>query len=405
VTVFTPYQKFVIGVLTFLQFSVVLDFMIMSPLGALLMPALSISTRQFGLVVSAYAVSAAVSGILTAGFADRFDRKRLLLFFYGGFILGTLLCGLAWSYRFLVTARVVTGMFGGVMNSIVLAIVADLFALEVRGRVLGFVQTAFAASQVLGLPLGLWLGNRLGWHAPFLVVVAVSAGAFLFIQAKLRPLTGHMGAQRDARPLRHLLVTIRQGRHLQAFSATMFLSLGGFMLMPFASAFSVQNLEVSLDQLPWVYLVTGIVSLAVGPFLGRLSDRIGKYRVFFLGSLVTIAMVLFYTRLGPTPLWAVIGVNVVLFCGINARLISSQALISAVPELADRGAFMSVNSAVAQLSGGVAAAVAGLIVTQSLGGSLERYDVLGRVVAGASVLTILLMVPIDRAVMRRSAAR
>jgi predicted MFS family arabinose efflux permease len=113
---FSRYQKTVIGMLAFLQFAVILDFMLMSPLGAVIMPALSISPSQFGLVVSAYAFAAGASGLLTAGFADRFDRKRLLLFFYLGFILGTLWCGLAQSFESLLLARVVTGLFGGVIG-------------------------------------------------------------------------------------------------------------------------------------------------------------------------------------------------------------------------------------------------------------------------------------------------
>src|SRR3982751_635453 len=153
--VFTRYQKFIVAVLAFLQFTIILDFMIISPLGALLLRDLHITTRQFGLVVSAYAFSAGASGLLAAGFADKFDRKRLLLFFYAGFLLGTLLCGVAGSYAFLLGARIVTGVFGGVIGSISMAIVADVFPLEVRGRVMGFMQMGFGARQVLGIPMGL----------------------------------------------------------------------------------------------------------------------------------------------------------------------------------------------------------------------------------------------------------
>ena len=156
------YQKFVIAVLAFLQFTIILDFMIISPLGAMMMPTLHITPQQFGLAVSSYAFSAGVSGLLAAGFADRFDRKRLLLFFYAGFMLGTLLCALASTYPMLLVARIVTGLFGGVIGSVVLAIATDLFPLEMRGRVMGFIQTAFAASQVLGLPAGLLFRQPLG---------------------------------------------------------------------------------------------------------------------------------------------------------------------------------------------------------------------------------------------------
>lgn len=398
---FTTYQKLVIGVLAFLQFSIVLDFMIMGPLGALLMPALSISTRQFGLLVSAYAFSAGISGFLAAGFADKFDRKKLLLFFYTGFILGTSLCGIATTYGLLLLARILTGVFGGVIGSVSMAIVADIFPLQSRGRVMGFVQSAFGASQVLGLPVGLWLGNRLGWQAPFFLIVAVSACVGAVILARLQPITSHLAAQTTESPLAHLSATVRQGRYLRAFLATMFLATGGFMLMPFASAFSVDNLKIDLDHLPWVYLATGLSSFIAGPLLGRLSDRIGRYRVFCFGSLTAIALVLVYCRLGETPLGWVIAINILLFGAVNARMISSQALVSAVPDLADRGAFMATNGSIAQLSGGLAAAVAGLIVVQHPGHPLERYDVLGSVVAGAGLLTIALMYPIQRMVSAR----
>src|SRR5277367_6040044 len=154
-TAFTSYQKLVVGMLAFLQFAVILDFMLMSPLGAIIMPALAIGPKQFGLVVSAYAFSAGLSGLLTAGFADRFDRKKLLLFFYTGFILGTLFCSMANTYPLLIAARIITGLFGGVIGSISMAIITDLFDIHHRGRVMGFIQMGFGSSQVLGIPISL----------------------------------------------------------------------------------------------------------------------------------------------------------------------------------------------------------------------------------------------------------
>src|SRR5579863_9449945 len=184
---FSRYQKVVIGILGFLQFTVILDFMIISPLGAIVMPTLHISPRQFGLAVSSYAFSAGVSGFLAAGFADRFDRKRLLLFFYFGFMLGTLLCALATTYPLLLGARIVTGLFGGVIGSIVMAITTDLFPLEMRGRVMGVISTAFAASQVLGLPAGLFFANHWGWNAPFFAILVIAIPVGVVIQAFMLP--------------------------------------------------------------------------------------------------------------------------------------------------------------------------------------------------------------------------
>jgi predicted MFS family arabinose efflux permease len=198
---FSPYQKFVVAVLAFLQFTVVLDFMILSPLGAILMPTLNITPSQFGLVVSGYAFSAGASGLLAAGFADRFDRKKLLMFFYSGFILGTLFCGLAPSYEFLLAARIVTGLFGGVVGSISFAIITDLFPYDMRGRVMGIVQTSFAASQVMGLPFGLYLSNHWGWHAPFILIVIIGILAGVMIGLRLQPIRDHLKCSMTTTPL------------------------------------------------------------------------------------------------------------------------------------------------------------------------------------------------------------
>jgi predicted MFS family arabinose efflux permease len=384
--------------LAFLQFTIILDFMIISPLGAILLRDLHLPTKKFGLVVSVYAFSAALSGLLAAGFADRFDRKKLLLFFYAGFTGGTLFCGLAPTYQLLLAARIVTGVFGGVIGSISMAIITDLFPLNMRGRVMGVVQTSFAASQVLGLPLGLYLANRWGWHAPFLMIVALTVVAGGIIFARLQPIDAHLKLQREGNAFLHLFRTVSQRRYLQTFATTTLLATGGFMLMPFGSTFTINNLGIAFAQLPTIYLVTGLCTLVSGPFIGRLSDKVGKYPLFCAGTALTIIMVLVYTHLGHTALPWVIAINVLLFVGVTSRMISASALISGVPDAAHRGSFMSVNSSVQQAAGGVGAAVAGLIVVQAPSGSLAHYDLLGYVVVGAMLIVVIMLRPIDRMV-------
>jgi predicted MFS family arabinose efflux permease len=401
---FTRYEKFVIAVLTFLNFTIVLDFMVLSPLGAILMPALNLSPSEFGSVVSAYAFSAGAAGILAAGFADRFDRKNLLLFFYVGFLVGTLCCAFAPNYRLLLLARIVTGLFGGVIGSIVLAITTDLFPMDMRGRVMGFVQAAFAASQVLGIPFALFLSNLWGWHAPFLMIVVLGSGAGLVLWKFLRPIRGHLRTGKQSNAFYHLMATVTRLRYLQGFAAMALLATGGFMLMPFSSAFSVNNVGISLHELPIVYMFSGVVSMFVGPFMGRLSDRIGKFSVFAFGSLLMMVMVFIYTHLGQSPLWLMIVVSIFLFMAVSTRMVASAAMISGVPDPQDRGAFMSVNSSIQQFSGGLAAALAGLIVVQEPGGRLLHFDTLGYVVIGAGAVTLLLMYTIQRAITSRGQA-
>src|SRR5580698_5218572 len=328
---FSRYQSFLIALLAFVQFTIILDFIIMSPLGAIIMPALNITAAQFGVAVSAYAFSAGFSGILAAGFADRFDRKRLLLFFYVGFTLGTALCALAPSYHLLLLGRIVTGLFGGVIGSVVLAIVTDLFALNLRGRVMGFVQTAFAASQVLGIPAGLFLSNHWNWHVAFGALVGLSIAAIAAISLVMRPVNAHLLLKQDNNAFRHLIATVGQPRYTLAFGVTTLLATGGFMLMPFGSAFTVSNIGIDIVHLPTIYLVSGLFSIFTGPLVGRASDRFGKFPVFVFGSAVSVVMVLIYTHLGHVGLTTVIIVNVLMFVGIFSRMIPSQALISAIP--------------------------------------------------------------------------
>lgn len=393
---FSRYEIFVIAILTILQFSLILDFMVLSPLGPILRPALHISPAQFGAVVAAYAISAGLSGLLAAGFADRYDRKKLLLFFYTGFIIGTLFCGLAPTYHLLLAARIFTGIFGGVIGSITFAIVTDLFRMEMRGRVMGFIQMAFASSQVLGLPIGLYFANKWGWHSPFIMIVLVSIVVAILIILYLKPIDAHLKIKSEKSAFGHLFGTLSNMTYLKTFAATMLLATGGFMMMPFGADFGVHNLKLSLDDLPLLYMVTGIFSMVLGPLIGKLSDSWGKYRTFFVGSLLMIFIVLIYCNLGPTPLWLVMGLNVVMFAGVSSRMISSGALVSGVPEQSDRGAFMSLSASAQQISGGIASYIAGMIVVQSAGGELLHYDILGYVVAVSIVITIALMWFVDR---------
>lgn len=393
---FSTYHVFVVGLLAFLQFTVVLDFMILSPLGVLVMKELQISTQQFGFVVSAYAFSAGISGIIAAGFADRFDRKKMLLFFYIGFVVATFLCGIATNYIFLFGARILTGVFAGVLSSISFAIVADLFPLQVRGRVMGFIMTAFAASQVFGLPIGIFISNLWGWQSPFLMITGISGTVGFVIFFFLKPLTTHLDNKTERHAFMHLVKTLTEPKYFPAYIATTLLATGGFMLMPFGSAFSVHNLGVKLEDLPLVYMVTGVVSMLGGPIMGRLSDWIGKYKMFVVASFLAAVIIIYYTKMQVTPLPMVIFINSILFVFVAARMISANALTSAVPDLHDRGAFMAISSSVQQISGGIAASVAGLIVVQTPSGYMERYETLGYVVAGAILITVILMYNVNQ---------
>jgi predicted MFS family arabinose efflux permease len=387
----SKYQWLVVAIIALTQFTVVLDFMVMSPLGDLLMKDLQVKPYQFGIVVSSYALAAGLSGFLTAGFADRFDRKRLLVFFYSGFIIGTLFCGLAKSYEQLVMARILTGIFGGVMSSISMAIVADLFSLQQRGRVMGFMQMGFGLSQILGIPISLYIASKSSWQMPFYMIVGLSILMLTAILLALKPVRAHLDKKTDRSAFHHLLATVKNRNYRIGFMATAFMSLGGYFMMPWGSAFAVNNVGLSQKELPFLFMVVGVATFITMPIIGLLADKINKFQLFMWASIVMIASVLVYVELGETTLFVLIIVNIFMMGGIMARMVPSQALTSSVPELHDRGAFMSINASLQQIAGGIAAIIGGKIVWQaSPSAPLMNFDLLGYVVVGVILINIYL---------------
>jgi len=387
---FTGYQALVIVLLALTQFTVVLDFMVMSPLGDMLIKSMGLTTSQFGFAVSAYAFSAGISGLLTAGFADKFDRKKLLLFFYIGFIAGTLFCGLSHTYFMLLAARIITGLFGGVIGSISMAIMADLFPLHQRGRAMGFIQMGFGASQVLGIPISLYIANHWGWQSPFIMIVGLSALMWLITLLKLHPVTKHLHLKNDKTAILHLWHTIKQSHYRTGFLMTALLSLGGFMMMPWGSAFAVNNLHVSYGQLPILFMASGVAALIIMPLVGKLSDKIDKVKLFTIAAIWMMVIVVIYTNLGPVAFPIIMMMNILMMIGIMSRIVPAMALVTALPKMQDRGAFMSINSSLQQIAGGIAAGVGGLIVVQKTKTSpLQHYDTLGYVIVVIIIANII----------------
>jgi predicted MFS family arabinose efflux permease len=388
----TAAQRWVIFILAVTQFTVILDFMIMSPLGDFMMKSLSMKPAAFGIAVSAYAFSAGLSGVLTAGFADRFDRKKLLVFFYTGFIVGTIFCGLSHNYVQLVAARIFTGLFGGVIGSISLAIISDLFTLQQRGRVMGFVQMGFGASQVLGVPIGLYVANLWNWEAAFLLVAGIAVFTAVLLVFKLPAVRDHLMLQQEKSASKHLWHTIRKRDYRIGFSAMAMLSIGGFMMFPFGSAFAVNNIGVSAEQLPQLFFISGISSLVIMPLIGKLSDKVSKFKIFTVACVWMIIMVIIYTNLGISEFWIIVVLNILMMMGIMSRMIPATALVSGVPDMEDRGAFMSINASMQQIAGGVAAVVAGLIVVQEhKSAPLEHYNIVGYLVVAITLFSIYVM--------------
>lgn len=388
---FSGYQKIVVAALAGILFTVVVDYMTLSALSAILLPELQLSTGKFGWIVSAYAFSAGISGFLATSFADSFDRKKLLLFYYGGFLLGMLLCAVANSFIALLLARMLSGMFGGVVAAICYATVADLFTKDQRGRVMGYLQLAFAMGLVAGLPLALFLANKVDWHLPYLVIFLLGLILLLTVSTYLRPVDEQGRTKRTPPSSQHSLTVITNSKYWPLFANNIFLVLGDVMFMTFGSAYLTNNLGVKVDKLPLIFGLGGLATIIFSPIIGRATDRYGKWRVFGVATMLTMVTVGIFSQLGSVPLWVIITVHTLLFVGISARMIAATAMTTMVPESEDRGAFMALDAALQQLAGGIAAVAVGWIVYQTADGIVRRYPLLGGVVIGVMALTLWLM--------------
>ncbi len=364
-------------------------FMIMMPLGPQFMELFHISPAQFGFAVSAYGFAAGISGFSSAFFVDRFDRKKVLFFAYCGFVVGTFACAFAPTYLWLVAARILAGLFGGMIGAQVLSIVGDIVPYERRGQAMGSIMVAFSLASVAGVPMGLWLASQYSWHMPFLAIGGLGLIIICLIHFLIPPVTKHLeNYVAGLSPFHVLTDIINNPNQLRAIALSGTLMLGHFSIIPFIAPSLVSNTGFSQDNIFMIYLVGGALTIFTSPLVGKLADKKGKYPVFMLFALLSVIPVWLITNLWVVPLWVVLCISGLFFIIINGRMIPVQALVSSVVSPQQRGGFMAINSSVQQLATAVAANIGGLIVYKSENGYLENYNWVG----WFSIATVLICV-------------
>jgi len=371
-------EKILLVILASINFTHILDFMIMMPLGNYLMPFFKISTQQFTLLVAAYTLSAGVSGFIAAFFVDRYDRKKILLVGYVGFILGTIACGFAPSYHWLLAARLLAGIFGGLIGAQVLSIVSDVFASERRGAAMGAVMSSFSIASTIGVPFALYLANLFSWHAPFLLVGFLGIALIPLINKYVPAMDAHIQKKDTTESkLEVFKIVWRNPIQRLALLFSGMIMMGHFLIIPFINPYLEFNNGYSKTETPMVYLVGGIAAFFAANILGKLSDRFGKLKVFTICILLSLPLVIVITMLPPISFSIVLVLFALWFIVATGRGVTAQALISNVVEPQKRGSFMSFNSSVQQLGTAAASLIAGFIVIGESGGKIYRYEWLG----------------------------
>lgn len=383
-----PSERVVLLILAAIQFTHIMDFMVMMPLAPQLMRELNLSAGQFSAFVASYSIAAGVVGLLSAPFIDRFDRRTLLLCAYAGFTIATLLCGLASNAHTLLLARALGGAFGGVSGSLCMAIVSDIVPPERRAHGIGIVMTAFAVAAAVGVPVGLQLAQQFGWRSPFLYIAAFAAVAWFVVFRFIPPVRGHLqsGLNKGA-AFRELLRDRNAGRAIM-FMAVMV--LGHFSMIPLLSAHLVGDLALPEKYLFLVYVIGGVLSVVTAPRVGRLADRQGRQRVFMVMVLAASVIVLAIANAGPLPVWATLMLTGSFFVFASGRFVPGQAIMTLAVPSSRRGAFLSLSSCARDLASGVSSTVGGWIVVKQPNGHLAHYNWLGWIAFAAGLLSIAL---------------
>ncbi len=388
-------EKLLLLTLAGIQFAHILDFMIMMPLGPILMQELTIDAHQFGLLVSAYTFTAALAGIPIAIIADRFERKRLLLTMFVLFALATLACGLAPSYATLLAARALAGVFGGMLGSLVHTMVGDLIPFERRGRASGTVMSAFSLSTVAGVPLSLFLANAFGWRMPFILIAALAVLLFVLGLKHLPSLRGHLpGAviseAERAHPLAAIRETLANANHLRSLAFMLLLMLGGFTVIPFITIYATANVGIRQEDIPYLYLAGGCATFFTARWIGRLADRHGKVRVYRWVALGALVPLFVQTHLPPVPLWAMVACATVFFIFVPGRMVPAMAIMTSAVEPRLRGTFLALNGTVQNLGCGIATYIGGLMIAME-DGKMVGYGNVGLLAMAATALTLWLV--------------
>jgi MFS transporter, DHA1 family, inner membrane transport protein len=383
-------ERSILLLLAALNFTHILDFMILMPLGNYLMPYFNISPQQFAFLVSTYTISAAVSGFAAAFYVDGFDRKKILISAYIGFLIGTLACGLAPTFTLLVIARIVTGLFGGLIGAQVLSIVADTFPYERRGQAMGAIMSAFAVASTFGVPFALYLANLSSWHAPFLLVGGLGFVLVPFLMRFIPSMTGHLGNHKPEHKIAVLTQVLKDKSQYTALIFSGLIMFGHFLIIPFINPYMEFNMGYSKNHTPMVYLVGGIASFFSANILGRLSDKYGKLTIFSVCVISAIPLVFGITNMPIAPFFLILAMFGAWFSVATGRGVTAQAMVSQVVQTEHRGSFQSFNSSMQQLGSGLAALVSGFIVVKGDKGEIQHYDWVGFLSIGVLLVSLFI---------------
>lgn len=394
-------ERIYIAILAAIQFAHIVDFVVLMPLGPTLMEYFSISPKGFATLVSSYSFSAAIAGILYGVIADRFGRKNLLIICFLGFILGTLLCGLTENFNVLLTARIIAGCFGGVLNGIVFAIVTDLIPFERRGAAMGVVMSAFSIASILGVPIGLAIADKYGWQKTFWFIVFFSI-PILLLSIKVFPdLKGHIKKSKFKMELMRFLKLLKNMDYFKSYLFILIIGTSTFMLVPFLSPYGVKNVGIEIEDLKYIYLVGGFFTVITSRIIGKLTDKVGTLKVFLILAIISFIPIYLYTNAPQMQLTPYLALSAFFMVIVSGRFIPAMTMVSEIAAEDERGTFMGLLNSIRAWASALATLIAGAIIVEQKDGKLENFDLVGYLSMIVTLGAILFSFEIYRMVIKK----
>lgn len=391
-----------IFLLAVVQFTHIVDFMIIMPMGDTLMNYFSIDGRLYSYLVSGYPIASFVINIFGVFFLDKFDRKKALLVAYVGFAVGTIACGILPStsnnelnYALFLSARIFTGLFGGIMNGLVFSIVGDVIPFEKRATAMSFVMMAFSVASVFGVPMSLLMMNYWGWQVPYIVLGGLGVFVTIAIALFLPSMQEHLSASKKQSPLETLKAVIKTPTLFMALLFMLLMVMGQFSIIPFIAPYMISNVGFQEGQIFWIYFIGGAFTIVTSPFIGKLADKNGKKKLFFIMAFLSIIPLLWITHLGKVHIVVALIANALFFIFIGGRMVPANTIMTGLVPPNLRGGYMSMNSAMQSLALFLSSIISGMIVTAKQGMPIENYGIMGFIATGFSLLAILIMTRVE----------
>lgn len=379
----------IVFLMAFICYLSSLDSMLLMPLGNIIMKTFHVSPVQSTAVVSVYSIVAGVSGFLSASIMDQFDRKKLLVGTFIGFIIGTALCGFAYNFYLLILYRGITGIFGGIVGGVCVAIVSDIIPFERRATAMSIISLSFAVAAITGVPVGLFLAKQFNIQMPFKVLSVISLLALIAIIIWIPAIREHL---KKKMPIKNPFSTIqhifRDFNQVMALNLAFLLVFSHYVVIQFIVPYMVNNVGFDEHLVPVMYAIGGICTIATSPFIGKLSDKKGNFPSMVILVILSFIPIILSTHISRVSIPLAIFVCALFFILAAGRMIPAYTLMSAATTPEKRGAFMSMRSACMELGTGIASIVSGFIVKLGAGGRIENFHYVGYVSVLAGLVAI-----------------